>query len=211
MQLNIVHQSSYSRGELLLRSFFGFFYIMIPHGFCLYFLTIWALILRFITFFAILFTGEYPESFFNYFVRLFRWNLRVSALLNNLSDGYPAFGLSGMDDRTSFDVTYHKEASRGNAVLVFLLGGLVLLPHIFCIIFLAIASLFVKFIAWWAVLFTGKYPDGMHDFMTRFTRWNTRLSVYLFFMDSRYPPFHGRPDEAKEIYDDLSSSLQASV
>jgi len=211
MQLNIVHQPTYSRGELLLRTFFGFFYIMIPHGFCLYFLAIGAAILRFITFFAILFTGEYPESFFNYFVRMFRWSLRVSARLNNLSDGYPAFGLSATDDKTSFDVPYYKKASRGNALLVFFLGALILIPHIICIIVLAIAAMFVKFIAFWAVLFTGKYPDGMHDFMVRFTRWTMRLSVYLYFMDPTYPPFNGRPDEAREAYNNLSNSLQASV
>lgn len=61
---DIVHQDSYSRGQLLLRTFFGFFYIMIPHAFLLWFMTIASLFLGFIAWWAVLFTAKYPKSFF---------------------------------------------------------------------------------------------------------------------------------------------------
>jgi len=60
MTLNITLQEEYSRGELLLRSFFGFIYILLPHAFLLAFFGIWGSILGFIAFWLILFTGRYP-------------------------------------------------------------------------------------------------------------------------------------------------------
>ena len=64
MKLTISHQEKYSRGELLLRTLFGYFYIMIPHGFMLAIVGIWSGILSFVTFWIVLFTGRFPESIF---------------------------------------------------------------------------------------------------------------------------------------------------
>jgi hypothetical protein len=203
MKLDIVQQESNSRGELLLRSFFGFIYIAIPHYFCLFFLSIWGLVLTFITWWSILITGKYPRSFFDYQVKLQRWNLRVMARLYNLVDGYPAFGLNATDDKTSFDVPYSEKYSRGQLLLISFLGGFMMIPHAFCLLFLAIGALFVNFIAWWAVLFTGKYPDGMHSFMTRYIRWSMRVNTYFSFMRHSYPPFNGQPDPAAQIAEDF--------
>ncbi|XZF13305.1 DUF4389 domain-containing protein [Chitinophagaceae bacterium MMS25-I14] len=206
MKLEIQHQQRYSRGELLLRSFFGFFYILIPHGFCLFFLGIWGFILWFITFLNIIFTGRYPKSNFDYFLKLFRWNLRLNARMSNLSDDYPALGLDGTDDKTLLEVPYVQEANRGQALLIFFLGWLLLIPQLFCIYFVAIGALFVHFIAWFAVLFTGEYPKGMHDYMVRFIRWTMRINLYTYFMSPSYPPFNGRPDEGQEIVDQMGFS-----
>ena len=194
MKLDIVHQSRYSRGELLLRSFFGFFYIAIPHAFCLYFLAIWAIILHIITFFIILFTQRYPKANFDYFLKFFRWQLRVNAKMLNLSDGYPAFGLNADDDKTSLDVPYNEHVPWTKALLIFLLGAFILIPHLFCLVFLSIGAWFMIFFSWIVVLFTGKYPEGMHQYMVRFIRWNTRVNLYLYFMYPHYPPFNGDQD-----------------
>ena len=68
MKLNVKYQESYSRGELILRSILGLFYIMLPHMFVLIFVQIWASIVTFIAWWTILFTGRYPESFFEFMV-----------------------------------------------------------------------------------------------------------------------------------------------
>lgn len=204
MKLEIVHQERYSRGELLLRSFLGYFYIIIPHGFCLFFLSIWGIILYFITFFTILFTGKYPKSSFDFFLKLFRWNLRLTARIYNLTDGYPAFGLDAEDDKTELIVPYREDVSRGRAALIFFLGAFILIPHLFCIYFLAIGAMFVLFISWFAVLFTGRYPEGMHEYMVKFIRWTTRVNLYTYFMYPAYPPFNGNRDEGYEIADKMS-------
>ncbi|MFI5204951.1 MAG: DUF4389 domain-containing protein [Flavobacteriales bacterium] len=194
-KFNIKHQESYSRGELLLRSFFGILYIVIPHGICLMFLGLWGGILRLLTFFIILFTGKFPENFFKYQVRLQRWVLRMQARMLNLSDGYPAFGLDATDDKTELEIPYTEEYSRGLVLLVGLLGQLILIPHIICVWVLLIGLHFVILIAWFAVLFTGKYPDGMHRYAVNTMRWLYRIMIYLNFMNAKYPPFSGKSDE----------------
>src|SRR5258708_36812372 len=93
MTFNIKHAESLSRGELLLRTIFGIFYIYLPHGFLLIFVNLWGAILGFISWWIILFTGRYPQSFFEYQVGVLRWVMRLRARIFNLSDGYPAFGI----------------------------------------------------------------------------------------------------------------------
>lgn len=193
MTLNIVHQEEYSRGELLLRSFFGLIYIMLPHAFLLAFFGIWGSILGFISFWLILFTGRYPESFFEYQVKLLKWQLRVNARIYNLVDGYPAFGIDGSDDLTSLEIPY-PELSRGQLLLKTFFGWLYcLLPHVFVLYFRGLGSFFVLFLAWWTVLFTAKMPVWMHEFLTGTLRWSFRVNVYMGNMTDTYPPFSGKP------------------
>jgi len=66
MKLTIKNQERYSRGELILRTLFGWIYIAIPHGFLLFFVGIWSSILSFVAFWIILFTARYPQSFLNF-------------------------------------------------------------------------------------------------------------------------------------------------
>ena len=190
---DIFHQNSFSRGQLLLRSFFGLFYIMIPHGFLLSVFGIAGFILRFIAWWAVLFTAQYPKSFFDFQLGMLKWSTRISARILNLADGYPAFGLNGIDDKINLHVVYPETLSRGVLLLRLFLGVFyVYIPHGICLFFRAIATYFVVFIAWWAVLITGKYPKVMHDFVVGTLRWVTRLNLYMSFMTDKYPAFSGK-------------------
>lgn len=190
MKVTVKHQESYSRGELLLRTFFGLFYILIPHAFVLFFISLVAVFINFISFWAILITGRFPQGMWNFLMGMFRWNLRLNARMNNLSDGYPAFGLSAHDDATSIELEYPQTSSRGLVLLRTFFGFLyILIPHGICLMFLGIAAMFVKIIAFWAVLITGKYPKGMHDFMVGVMRWSMRVSAYYYNLTDTYPPF----------------------
>lgn len=194
MNLEIKYQTRYSRGELLLRSIFGVFYITIPHLFLLIFVSLWGAILSFISFWIVLFTGSYPQSFFEFQEGLLRWNVRLSARMNNLSDGYPAFGINATDEYTSLEVPYPERLSRGILLLRFLFGSIyVLIPHGFMLFFRTIASLVLQFLAWWAVLFTAEYPKSWHEFNVGTIRWSTRVNLYMSFMTDDYPPFSGKP------------------
>lgn len=193
MTLTVRHQESYSRGELLLRSFFGFLYIGLPHTFLLALFGIWGGILGFVSWWAILFTGRYPESFFEFQVKLMRWNLRVNARMFNLCDDYPAFGLDGTDDNSSLEVEYPTELSRGTLLLKTFFGWLyVMIPHGFALYFRLIASMFVSFLAWWVILFTGTFPESWHKFQVGTLRWSTRVNMYIGNMTDEYPPFSGK-------------------
>ncbi|MGB0886478.1 MAG: DUF4389 domain-containing protein [Vicingaceae bacterium] len=193
MNFDIKRQETYSRGELLLRSFFGVFYILIPHMFVLFFLAIASMVMGFIAFWAILFTGKYPKGMFEFQVKFRLWELRVNARLLNLSDGYPAFGLDAKDDSVTFEMEYPESLSRGNLLLKAFFGFFyVLIPHIFILYFRIIGVYVVVFIAWWAVLFTGKYPKGMFDFVVGTFRWFMRLGLFMGNMSDTYPAFTGK-------------------
>lgn len=193
MNFTVTHQESYSRGDLLLRTFFGWLYIGIPHFFMLFFASIWSAILSFIAWWSILFTGRYPESFYNFQIGLAKWNLRVSARMFNLADGYPSFGASGTDDKTDIVIEYPENLSRGTLLLKTFFGFFyVMLPHSFCLFFRFIATQFLVFLGWWVILFTGKLPQSWHNFIVGTLRWQQRVSLYMGLMTDKYPPFSGR-------------------
>jgi len=190
MHYSVAYQENYSRSELLLRTLFGFIYIVAPHTFILIFVQLWSSILSFISWWAILFTGRYPESFFEFQVNFLRWNERLNARIFNIADGYPRFGLSAQDEAVMLHVPYPENISRGHTLLRTFFGFFyVLIPHGICLIFLALVRSFLVFIAWWAVLFTGRFPKSIFDFVVGVSRWNLRVSLYIANMNDTYPPF----------------------
>lgn len=193
MKLTIKHQDSYSRGELLLRSFFGGIYIAIPHTFVMFFVGIWAAILAFLAFWVVLFTGKYPKEWFEFQVKCMNWSNRLSASLYNLVDGYPAIGVNGTSDKVKLDVPYPDSISRGLVLLRLFFGAIYVgIPHIFCLYFRMLWGAILMFIAWWVVLFTGKYPEGWHEYQVGSIRWMIRVNLYLGYMSDEYPPFSGK-------------------
>lgn len=200
MKLKIQYQDKYSRGELLLRTFLGWLYMYIPHGFLLFFFGLWGAVLQFVAFWVILFTGTYPDTMFHYQVKLLRWSLRLNARIYNLSDGYPAFGMDGTDDRTEISVPYPEKVSRGLTLLRLFFGIFYVgIPHGIILMFRGIFVGFLMFLAWWAVLFTAEYPRGFYGWAVEQIRWQTRVNLYLMFMTDTYPPFTGEelPGEAE--------------
>lgn len=199
MKFYIKHQESYSRGELLLRTLFGWLYILLPHAFLLMFIGIWSLILTFISFWVILFTGRYPQSFFEFQVGLIKWNIRVNARMYNLSDGYPAFGINSSDEYTDFQMAYPESLSRGLAIVKLLFGVIYVgIPHGFILIFRVLWTQILVFISWWVILFTGSQPKSWHQFNVGTLRWSTRVNLYLSYMTDEYPPFSGREDDDQD-------------
>jgi hypothetical protein len=193
MKLSITHQDSYSRGELILRTLFGFLYIAIPHFFLLIFVGIWSGILSFVTFWVVLFTGKFPQSIFEFQVKLMNWNLRVNAVLSNLVDGYPAFGVKGTSDKAQVEVEYPQQVSRGLVILRALFGWIyVAIPQRFCLVFRVLWGAVLQFLAWWVVLFTGQYPEKWHAYQVGSQRWGMRIGLYLGYFTDEYPPFSGK-------------------
>ena len=195
LTFEIQHQPTYSRGELLLRSFFGWLYIGLPHGLLLMFFGIALWFMGMASFFIILFTGVTPQWYYQWVVKLQRWGLRVSSRLYNLADGYPAFGMDGTDDKTEFDLQFW-QISRGQLLLRTFLGIFYVgIPHMFALYIRMIATCFLAIFAFFAVLFTGKYPENWHRFNTGTMRWAVRLNLYFGWLYRDYPPFAGKPDE----------------
>ncbi len=91
VHFNIDYPPSLSRGLLILRTFFGYFYVMIPHGFILAFYGVAVSFVLFIAWWIVLFTGKYPEGMFRFVEKYFRWYLRVGAYMTFMTDVYPPF------------------------------------------------------------------------------------------------------------------------
>jgi hypothetical protein len=192
MKITINRQESNSRGQLLLRSFFGWIYIFIPHLFVLMFVSIWYGILDFIKFWIVLFTGRIPESTYEFQKKFLQWEIRLSATMMNMRDGYPAIGTGGSDPDATIEYENPESVSRGLVLVRALFGWIYVgIPHGFLLWFFGIAVSIVQFLAWWAILFTGKYPDSMFDFIMKYLRWSMRVSLYLSYYSDEYPPFNG--------------------
>lgn len=193
MTLEIKKQEKFSRGQLLLRTFFGWLYIWIPHLFVMFFVSIWAAILSFLAFWVVLFTGKYPQSWFDFQFKLLSWGARFSASVYNMIDEYPAIGVGGTSPSINFSAANPATLSRGLLIVrlffsIFYVG----IPHGFCLFFRGIWSAILMFIAWWVVLFTGNYPQSWFEFQVGTFRWSYRVSLYSMFMTDEYPPFTGK-------------------
>lgn len=166
--------------------------LLIPHYIILYFFGFVALVLYFIATIAILFSGVYPDSMFKFVATYVRWNARVSAYVLSLFDKYPPF--NGDEDQSqpmSFTVVPPVTSSRilNFPLFGFLIRSILLIPHMIILAFLWIAMFVVVFIAQFAILFSGSFPQGMHGFCVGVNRWGVRLTAYTLGLTDRYPPF----------------------
>lgn len=94
----------------------------------------------------------------------------------------------------TFSVDYPEKLSRGWLLLKVFLGWIYVgIPHGIVLWFYGIAAAVVTFIAFWAILFTGRFPRGMFDFLVGYMRWSARVEAYLSLLRDEYPPFSGKP------------------
>jgi hypothetical protein len=93
----------------------------------------------------------------------------------------------------NIQIEYPEKLSRGHLLLKLFFAPLyVYIPHGFLLFFYAIGVMVVSFIAWWAILFTGRYPRGMFDYVVGFKRWLARVNAYVQGFTDVYPPFSGK-------------------
>ncbi len=163
--------------------------LAIPHLVILYALMLVASVIQFIAFFAILFTGKFPEGMFKFVVGAQRWQYNVSAYVLLLRDEYPPFSVDPGQYAVVYDVDY---PDRLNRWLIFI-KWLLILPNALVYLLFAIAWYFVGIIAWFAILFTGKYPESLFNFTVRIMRWGARMNAYSNLMTDVYPPFGLQP------------------
>lgn len=143
-----------------------------------------AFFMAILSWFAILFTGRHPKSFWEFEHWVLRWQARVSAYVYLLRDEYPPFGEG--DYPAQMEVT-NPDGPR-NRVTVFF-RFFMLIPHIVVLFFLNIALAVTTIIAWFAILFTGAYPQGLYEFGVNVFRWQARVAAYGFLLRDEYPPF----------------------
>ena len=181
VHLDIDRQDDYSRFMPLVK-----WLLAIPHYIALLVLGIGAAIVAFISFFAVLFTGRYPEGMFNYMVGVHRWAYRVTGYVFLMVDPYPPFTL---DDDPSypvrFDIDYPEHVERWRPLIAWLL----VIPYLIVAYFVYLLAEIMVFFAFFTILFTRQFPDGLFNIARIGLRWNARGNAYAYWLVTKYPPF----------------------
>jgi hypothetical protein len=181
--------------------------LLIPHIIVLLVLWLAFWVVTVVAFFAILFTERYPRSLFDFNAGVLRWTWRVAFYGYSAlgTDRYPPFSLGHERDYpASLEIAYPERLSRG---LVLIKWWLLAIPQ-YLVLSIVGGGLFTTFggsaayalpfggllgllviVAAVALLFTGRYPDGVYDFVMGLNRWVYRVIVYVSLMRDEYPPF----------------------
>jgi hypothetical protein len=207
VRVDAAPEPSASRGLWLVK-----WLLLIPHVVVLFFLWVAFCVVSVIAFFAILITARYPRPLFDFNVGVLRWSWRVNyygyAALG--TDRYPPFSLAEVAGYPAhLDVPYPERLSRG---LVLVKWWLLALPHFIVLSILAGGGLWagsrftsdggwnsaagagglvtlLVLIAAIVLLFTGRYPQSLYDFVVGINRWALRVAAYTGLMTDHYPPF----------------------
>jgi uncharacterized protein DUF4389 len=134
----------------------------------------------------LLFRQRYPRWWFDFVLAFNRFAMRVGAYLALLTDQYP----STEDEQTvHLDLDYPDAQQDLNRWLP-LVKWLLALPHYIVLLFLGLGAFVAVVIAWFAILFTGRYPRGLFDYVVGVGRWGLRVQAYAFLLlTDSYPPF----------------------
>lgn len=164
--------------------------LSIPQLIVLYALGIIQNVIWILSFFAILFTGRMPESFFGFMAMTHRYQWRVATYIFFMRESYPPFEFptEGPDPGTDPAHLSFEPAPKLNRGLIFV-KWLLAIPHYIVLLFLFIAVYIVGVIGFFAVLITGRWPESLRTFVIGVIRWANRVSMYTFLMTDTYPPF----------------------
>lgn len=134
----------------------------------------------------LLFRHKYPRWWYDFNLEYTRLSLRVSAYATLMSDVYPS---TDEDQYVHFELEYPEAENDLNRWLP-LVKWFLAIPHYVVLFFLAIGAFFAIVIVWFAILFTGRYPRSLFDFVEGVTRWSVRVEAYAFLLTTdEYPPF----------------------
>ena len=138
------------------------------------------------TMLMIVFRMRYPRWWFDFARELTRLSARVGAYLFLLTDRYP----STVDEQSVHLEIDYPDVERDLNRWLPLVKWLLAIPHYIVLAILVAIGVIVWVIAWFAILFTGRYPRGLFDFMVGVGRWGLRVNAYAFLLvTDRYPPF----------------------
>lgn len=141
--------------------------------------------------FAILFTGKYWDTAYDFFLGYWKFNTKISLYYFGLTDKYPGFGL---DDNGVFTLKIEKPKAPSRTlsfpILGFLVRSILLIPYGLFAAILGYGGYVAAFLSWFFVLFTGKYPESLYEFLRDATRIGLANQMYTSYLSDSYPSFY---------------------
>ena len=166
--------------------------LAIPHFVVLYALNIVSEVIGLVSWFTIVFTGELPEGLANLQVMCMRYSLRTYVYAAFLKEEYPPFTFGttpadpGDDPRLRVDIA-PQLVNRNRLTVAFRI--ILVIPQVIVVGILTFVAYVAVLIAFFAVLFTGRWPSGLRDFVVGVMRWGVRVQTYFLLLTDDYPPF----------------------
>ncbi len=143
-----------------------------------------AAIAAMLSWFSIVFTGRHPAGLWNLAAFYLRWRVRATAYTALFCDEYPPFGDAPYPASLVLEAPL---APRDRLSVAFRL--ILILPHLFALCLLSVAWVVTTIIAWFAIVFTGRYPARLEAFGLGVLRWNIRVEAYALLLHDEFPPF----------------------
>jgi hypothetical protein len=137
-----------------------------------------------IAWFAILFTGKHPKGLYDLSTFYLRWKMRAISYVALFRDEYPPFGDAEYPAQLELEPAGEQRDRLSVGLRI-----IYAIPHLILLVFLGIAWGVTSIIAWFAILFTGAYPEGLYNFGLGVFRWQIRVEAYLLLLRDEYPPF----------------------
>jgi len=136
------------------------------------------------------FRQKYPRWWFDWNLALSRFTNRVAAYIFVMRDEYPS-----TDEEQSVHLEFsYPDAERDLNRWLPIVKWFLAIPHYIIMVVLWVLAIMAVFIAWLAILFAGRYPQGLFDFVVGVMRWSNRVSAYAFLLVTDvYPPFRLSP------------------
>lgn len=175
-------QDRYHRWLPLVKWFLAF-----PHYLVLLFLFIGVVLAKIVAFFAVIITGRYPRGIFDYVVGVLNWSWRVQAYVGLLRDEYPPFALRPTEPYLAeVQIDYPEQGiDRWRPLVQWLLA----IPYLIISNLLNIVARALTIVAFFVILFTEEFPEGLFNLVVGASRWGLRGFAYAAFMTDRYPPW----------------------
>lgn len=189
MSYPVTFEASYVERRSRLSTFFRLI-LAIPLAIWLYVYAIVAYLAIVIGWFAIVITGDYPRSLYDFVAGFTRFLARFTAYTALVCDPYPAFG--GSDD-PGYPVRMRFERLEHYSRLKTLFRIILAIPILILRYVMSLVLEICAIAAWFVVVFTGKMPRGLFDVLVLANSYVVRADAYFALLTETYPPFQDEP------------------
>lgn len=148
-------------------------------------------VLTLISFFTVLFTKQIPRPLFDAIAMTYRYEWRAMSYALFMHEDYPPFDFEmsseddGLEAHSVLQLTYPEQLERWKP----LYKWFVAIPHYFVMAGLFVGAVLGIIAGFFAVVFTGEYPQGIRDYLVNAYRYALRVEAYVGLLTDRYPPF----------------------